>query len=418
MMGGKWTDTGACVFFANLLQYFLFYVLSLLFMNIATVQNQQSNMKSIMEDALKAGFAKFPKAGEVIAGVVAKKTGPVLFVDLGQFGTGIVYGREFQEASEIIKQMKEGDPVSAKVTELENEGGFVELSLKDAGYTLAWDELARKRVSGEVCDAVIKEVNKGGLMAELNGVMAFMPVSQLATKHYPRVEGGDKQRILQELTKFIGQTFKVRVIDANRQDDKLIISEREAQDSDLRKVLMQYKIGDTIEGEISGVVNFGVFVRFAPEKVEGVDISEMEGLVHISELDWQLIENPADVCKVGDKVQAKIISLDGEKISLSFKALKKDPWEEVDMKFKKGDVVRGTVAKLNPFGAFVKVDAEIQGLCHISEFGSDIEVMKKQLEQGKTYDFYIQAIAKNEHRMALGFGAAPSQTIKEEEKAK
>lgn len=382
-------------------------------MTSANAQNQQqSYLKTLMDEALKVGFSKFPKQGEVVAGTVARKDGPTMYVDLGQYGMGIVYGREFQEASDIIKQMKEGDPVSAKVAELANENGFVELSLKDAGYTLAWDELIRLRASGEVIEVIIKEVNKGGLMAEVNGVTAFMPVSQLATKHYPRVEGGDKQKILSELQKFVGQPFKVRVIDVNQSEDKLIISEREAQDNDLRKVLVQYKVGDVIDGEVSGVVNFGVFVRFMPVKVEGVEIAELEGLVHISELDWQLIENPADMFKPGDKVQAKIISLDGDKISLSIKALKKDPWDQVDEKFKKGDVIRGAVTKLNPFGAFVRVDAEIQGLAHVSEFGSEAE-MKAQLEVGKAYDFHIQSISKQEHRMALGFGKTPKQPAKD-----
>lgn len=382
------------------------------------VPNQPPQIKSLIEEALKASFAKLPKAGEVVQGAVARKEGPVLFVDLGLYGTGIVYGREFQEAADIIKQMKEGDVVSAKVVELENERGFVELSLKDAGYTLAWDEFIKKRASGEALDVVIKEVNKGGLMAELDGVMAFMPVSQLATKHYPRVEGGDKQKILEELTKFVGQVFKVKIIDVNRQEDKLIISEREAQDSELKKMLAHYAVGDIVEGEVSGVVTFGVFVRFTPPKVEGVDISELEGLVHISELDWQLIENPSDVCKVGDTIKAKIISLDGKKISLSIKALKKDPWDGIEEKFKKGDVVKGTVAKLNPYGAFVKVDQEIQGLCHVSEFGSATE-MKNRLEVGKTYSFHVQTVSRQEHKMALGFGETPqpSKPAKKEEVA-
>lgn len=380
-------------------------------------QTNNTAVKNLMDEALKGSFAKLPKKGEVISGLVAKKEGPTLFVDLGPFGTGIVYGREYQEASEIIKGMKEGDQISAKVVEQENDRGFVELSLKDAGYTLAWDELAKKRSSGEVFDVVIKEVNKGGLMAEVNGVMAFMPVSQLATKHYPRVEGGDKQKILTELQKFVGETFKVRIIDVNRGDEKLIISEREAQDDELRKVLTQYKVGDTVEGEISGVVNFGVFVRFEPPKVEGVDIREVEGLVHISELDWQLIENPADMFKVGEKVKAQIISLDGDKISLSLKALKKDPWAGVDEKFKKEDVIKGTVAKLNPFGAFVRVDADIQGLCHISEFGSDAE-MKKALEMGKTYTFHVQSVSAKDHRMALGFGSEPKKETPKKEPVK
>jgi len=382
------------------------------------ITNQLSAVKSLMEEALKTGFTKLPKQGDVIEGVVAKKEGPILYVDLGSYGTGIVYGREFQEAQSIIKPMKEGDAVSAKVVQFENDRGFMELSLKDAGYTLAWDEFIKKRSSGEVLDVVIKEVNKGGLMAELDGVMAFMPVSQLATKHYPRVEGGDKQKILEELTKFVGETFRVKVIDVNKEEDKLIISEKEAQDSELKKIIAHYKVGDIVEGEVSGVVTFGAFVRFTPPPVEGVDISELEGLVHISELDWQLIENPADVCKVGDKIKAQIISLDGDKISLSVKALKKDPWDGAEEKFKKGDVVKGSVTKLNPYGAFIRVAQDIQGLCHISEFGSPAE-MKSKLQIGKTYPFHIQSISQQEHKMALGFGEppAPKAAPTEEKKA-
>ena len=363
-----------------------------------------SKLKSLMEDALKSDFSRLPKIGEVITGTVAGKESSCLYADLGIFGTGVVYGREFQAAADVIKNMKAGDEISAKVVDLENNNGYIELSLEEAGHELAWDDLIKKKMSGEILELSIKEVNKGGLISEINGVMAFMPVSQLSMKNYPRVEGGDKTKIFQELAKFVGQKMKVKVIDVGRSENKLIISEKEAQDNDLKKVLEHYKVGDLVEGTVSGVVNFGIFIKFiSPVAAEG-GVNELEGLVHISELDWQLIENPADIYKTGDKVTAKVISLDGDKISLSIKALKKDPWEDVDQKFAKGGAVKGLVAKLNPFGAFVRLSDDIQGLCHISEFGNE-ENMKGKIEAGKEYDFYIQSISAKDHRMSLGFGA-------------
>jgi small subunit ribosomal protein S1 len=372
--------------------------------------------KSFMEEAMKSGFSQLPKVGEVINGKVIGKENSGLYVDLGVFGTGIIYGREIHEAHDIVKGLKIGDEISAKVVELENEDGLVELSLKAAGYELAWEDILKKKETGEILGVVIKEVNKGGLMADINGVTAFMPVSQLLSEHYPRVDGGDKSRIYQELMKFVGQTFNVRVMDVNKQENKLIISEREAQDNEMRKVLEHYSVGEEVEGEVSGVANFGAFIKFQP-KVTGTSIKELEGLVHISEIDWQLIEDPADVMAVGDKIQAKIISLDGDKISLSIKALKKDPWADVENKFKTGDVIHGLVAKVNPFGAFVRLDDDIQGLCHISEFGTE-EQMRKTIEQGKEYDFHIQSISKQEHRMALGFGASKAKSEKMTDKGK
>lgn len=375
------------------------------------IQKNFTQVRSVIDENLKTSFSKLPKVNDVVTGVALGKEGSRFYVDLGIFGTGIVYGREFYEAQDIIKPMKPGDAVSAKVVEDENEDGYVELSLKEAGNDIAWDALFEKRGSREVIEAKIKEANKGGLVAEINGIPAFMPVSQLLANHYPRVEGGDKSRIYQELSKFIGETFKVRIIDVNQKENKLIISEKEAQNDDMRKILEKYNVGDVVEGEVSGIVDFGAFVKFHPN-VDDVNIREIEGLVHISELDWQLIDNPADVVAVGDKVKAKIISVEGDRISLSLKALKTDPWLDIEGKYKVGDVVKGVITKINPFGAFVKLDNDIHGLCHISEFGSEVQ-MKKSLQSGKEYDFYIQSIVKTEHRMALGFGKKQKEEAKE-----
>ncbi len=374
-----------------------------------TVQNQTPKPKSVMEDMLKSGFGQLPKIGDVINGVVINKENATLYADFGVLGTGIVYGREFREALEIVKHLKQGDPISAKVVELENERGFIELSLKEAGYTRAWDDIIAKMKSGELIDVTIKEANKGGLMAEINGVMAFLPVSQLSMKNYPRVDGGDKSKIFQELTKFVGTKFSVKILDMNQEEGKLIISEKEANDNDFKKLLDSFKVGDVVDGEVSGVVNFGVFVKFSTQTEDGQS-GNLEGLAHISELDWQLIENPSDILSVGDKVQAKIISLEGDKISLSLKALKQDPWENIETQFKKGDAVKGVVTKMNPFGVFVRLDTDIQGLCHISEFGNE-ETMKEKVVIGKSYDFNVQSISVKDHRMALGFGAESKKTL-------
>ena len=370
--------------------------------NINKMQKNTLKAKAIMEEALKTGFSRISKAGDVVEGSVIGKEGSRLYVDLGSFGTGLVFGREFYEAQDLIRPMKAGDAVSGKVVDLENEDGYVELSLKEAGQDLAWENILEKKKSGEILNLKIEDANKGGLVAKVDGVPAFMPVSQLLANHYPRVEGGDKSKIYQELSKFIGEVFKVKVIDLDKRENKLIISEKAAQNDDMKKILKDVSVGDEVEGEVSGIVDFGVFVKFKPS-VDDVDIKEVEGLVHISELDWQLISNPADVVSVGDRVEAKIISIDNGKISLSIKTLKQDPWSSIEDKYKVGDAVKGVITKINPFGAFVKLDASIHGLCHISEFGSEAK-MREALEEGKEYDFSIQSITKQDHRMALSFG--------------
>ncbi len=375
---------------------------------------KKGKTKTLIDSVLKEGVSKLTKVGDVVEGVVLGKEGSKMYVDLGPYGTGIVYGREFYEAQDIIKSVNVGDVISGKVVETENEDGYVELSLREAGYDKAWDDLEEKMRLKEVLEVKILEANKGGLVANINGIPAFMPVSQLLANHYPRVEGGDKTKILQELSKYVGETFTVRIIDVDRRENKLIISEKAAQDDDLQKILNSINVGDVIEGEVSGVVDFGAFIKFHPN-VEGVKVKEIEGLVHISELDWQLIEDPSDIVKVGDKVKAKVISKDGGKISLSIKALKKDPWEDIDKKYKVGDVVEGVVTKINPFGAFVKLDENIHGLCHVSEFESE-DKMRSTLKENEKYKFYIQSIVKNEHRMALGFGDKPKQKEPEEKK--
>jgi len=336
--------------------------------------------------------------GSTIEGKVVAKDRSSLYIDLGINGTGIIYGREFYNVKDIIKNLEIGDKVHAKIIELENDDGYRELSLKDATKEISWQRLREMRDSEQIINVRITGVNKGGLLTTLDGIQAFLPVSQLAPEHYPRVADADKQKILKELQKFIGKTLEVKILDLLAEENKLILSEKAKSEEKTKEVLKNYKKGDIIEGEITGIADFGAFIKF-PLQIEDKN-NQIEGLIHISELDWQLVENPAEVVKVGEVVKAQIININNNQVFLSLKALKKNPWEEIEEQYKKGDVIKGKVTKFSTFGAFVEIAPKIRGLCHISEFESK-EEMEKQLEIDKTYDFQVLSIEPKEHRMSL-----------------
>ncbi len=342
-----------------------------------------------------------PKTGDIIEGTVIKKSAGNLIVDLGIWGTGTVYGREFNAALSIIKTLKPGDKVLAKITDIENEEGLKELSLTEAESQKSWDIIAGLKKENKVIPVKILGANRGGLVVEVSGVAGFLPVSQLKAEHYPRVEGGDKNKIFDELSKFVGQTFEVRVISFDPREGKLIVSEKAAVEEGLKQVIGQYQVGNIIAGTVSGLVDWGAFIKW-PVSSGG----NLEGLIHVSELDWQLVENPADFVKVGQAVSAQIIDITENRISLSLKRLKTDPWKNAALVLKKDDVVSGGVKKFNPYGAFVdaaygEAGETLQGLCHISEFGSD-EIMKKTLAIGEKRLFKILAFTPEEHRLSLG----------------
>lgn len=328
--------------------------------------------------------------GATIEGTVVARDRSSLFIDLGINGTGIIYGREFYEAKETIKNLQIGDKVFAKITDLENDQGYKELSLKDATKEISWQNLKKLKESGQVLTVRVTGVNKGGLLTSLEGLQAFLPVSQLAPEHYPRVADADKQKILKELQKFIGKTLEVKILDLLAEENKLILSEKAKSEEKIKETLKNYNKGDVVEGQITGIADFGAFIKFG----------EIEGLIHISELDWQLVENPAEVVKVGDNVKAQIIDINNNQVFLSLKALKPNPWEEVEKQYKKGDIIKGKVTKFSAFGAFVEVAPKIRGLCHISEFGSK-EEMEDKLKIEKTYDFEVLLVEPKEHRMSL-----------------
>ncbi len=353
------------------------------------------------------------KLEETVQGKIIGIGRSSVFVDLGIQGTGIIYGKEFYEAKSELENLKKGDKVFAKIVDLENENGYIELSLSKANKEIIWGELHQKKTSKKTVKIKILGANKGGLLAEYKRVAGFLPASQLSLSHYSELQKGEQKDILRELQKFIGKEMEVKISELMPQQEKIILSEKAKELENIEKLLINYKVGDIVEGKISKIVNFGAFLRFslpqqpAKEKTKTKDedkkeekIQEIEGLIHISEFDWQLIEDPNQVLKSGQTVKAKIIKLNEGRVFLSLKALKKDPWEDIEKKYKKQDIVKGKVVKLNAFGSLIQIPTKIQALCHISEFGTK-KKMEEKLKIGKNYDFQILSMEPKEHKMLL-----------------
>lgn len=340
----------------------------------------------------------FLREGDLAEAKLLKKMPRAVYFDLGKFGTGVVYGSELINARSITKGLSVGDAVSAKVVALENDEGYIELSLAGAHQQKNWQGLKELKDNGETLTVKIIGANSGGLVADVHEIKAFLPVSQLSNDHYPRVTDGDRGKILEELKKLVNQELTVKILDVNPRLDKLIISEREVQEHNIKQLIAKYKVGDTIEGIISGVADFGAFVRFA-------DNPSIEGLIHISELDHRLIDSPKEIVKVDDMVKVTIIDIKESQVSLSLKALRPNPWDHAKEFFKEGQEVQGTVYKYNPFGAYINLEHDLQGLLHVSEFGS-LEEMKAALPPASTHSFVLESLKPEEKRILLKFKRA------------
>ncbi|MBI2120527.1 MAG: S1 RNA-binding domain-containing protein [Parcubacteria group bacterium] len=358
-----------------------------------------------MMDKYMLELPKLPEDGDLVEGPVVGIEKAALYADLGPFGTGIIYGREFLTARDIIKKVNIGDIITAKVVLKENEDGYVELSLKEAHQAIIWNEAEELMKNKTVLRIPVKDANKGGLIIEWKGLQGFLPASQLGTEHYPRVEDGDKGKIMEELKKLVNQKVAVSILAAVPKEGKLIFTEKGNDQKEREVIVERYAVGDEVTGEITGIVDFGVFI-----KIE----DGLEGLVHISELDWGLVEDPRRMFKVGEKVRAKVIEITNGKISLSIKALKENPWVSAKERYKKGDTVKGVIIKYNKYGALASIEEGVAGLVHLSEFGTE-DKLKSALELGKTYTFKISHFDSKDQKMALSFKTAPAgESAKEE----
>ena len=332
-----------------------------------------------------------PQVDDLVEGQVISIQKSSVYIDLAPFGTGIIYGREFINAKDIIKKVNIGDTVKAKVVDTDNEDGYIELSLKEAKQALIWSDAEKAIKNKTPLELTVKEANKGGLILDWQGIAGFLPASQLKSEHYPRVEDSDKDKILKALKMLVGKRITVVMISALPKEGKLIFSEKDNNPEERQEIIGKYLVGTELDCTVAGIVDFGVFLKIE----EG-----LEGLVHISEIDWGLVEDPRSLFKVGDPIRAKIIEIKDGKISLSIKALKENPWNEFENKLKKGDIVSGVVIKFNKHGALVSIKQGVAGLVHNSSFGSE-EKLKKSLELGKSYNFQITLFEPKEQRMPL-----------------
>ena len=355
----------------------------------ATLNPNAQTMSELMDSGAEI---KVLKSGDMVEGTLISVGKNEVYIDLAGYGVGVVRGRELYDDQATLNSLKPGDQIFASVVETENKEGNVELSLRQAGQERVWQKLRDFLESKEVVATKILAANKGGLMVEINNVVGFLPVSQLSLEHYPRVEEGDKSRILSVLNSYVGQMFNVQVITADSNEEKLIVSEKAVFEKETEDKLSKLKIGQVVTGTITGVVDFGVFVKFG----------ELEGLVHISELAWQRIDNPKDLVRVGDTVEAKIIAIEKGRVSLSIKQLQPDPWQESVKKYQIGQVVKGKISKIMPFGVFVELDKDIQGLAHIMELSHEpVKSAEDVVKVGEEKEFKIISIEPAEHRLGL-----------------
>src|SRR3990167_4674913 len=364
-------------------------------MKSESLAQDQINMEEVL--AKHDDLAHVPEKGEVLNGSILEKTSNALYIDIGQFGVGVIYGKELFDDMDTFKRSKIGDTVQATIHDIDNEDGYIELSLRTATRERSWEELRRKLEDEVAFESEIIDANKGGLIIRINGVTGFLPVSQLAPDHYPRVEGGDKSKIQERLQSYVGQMFKLKIITIDQENEKLIVSEKAAVSDEISTTLEHLGQGKAVSGTVSGIVDFGVFVKFEENG------QELEGLVHISELAWQRIDNQTDFVSIGEKVKAKVIGIDnGLRISLSIKQLQDDPWLKAAEKYNIGDTVKGKVLKVTPFGGFVKLDKDIHGLIHISEFPQEMQKdPAAHLRIDDTMEFTIISLDPKEHRLGL-----------------
>jgi len=366
------------------------------------------SMESLMEE-LGDNILPFAE-GDLVEAKVLSVGGTRIWVDVSGQSLGFVPEREMS----LRAGLKRGDSIFATVISMDDEEGNVVLSMKQADREKYWVDMQKAFDSGEAVSVTITDANKGGLISEVGGIQGFLPVSQLSPKNYPRVEGGDRDEILNRLRQFTGTDILVKVINCDRENNKLIFSERAVNADEVKNKVEKYAVGDKVKGKITGIVDFGLFVS--------VD-AQIEGLIHISEVSWSRVSDLNKLFRVGDEVETMIIGTDEGRVSLSLKRLLPDPWVKAASKFKIGDNVEGNVTKITPFGAFVSIESGIDGLVHVSELSDEHVVDPGQIvELGKPYGFKIVSIEPESHRLGLSLKAAKKEKkadkpVKDEEKA-
>lgn len=350
---------------------------------------------------------KYPKEGEVVNWVVVKIEKKNILVNVNNQFSGLVISKEIGNTVDL-NSLKSGDHVDVMVLGDSVERGLLILSLKRANQIKSLTNLSKFYNSEEVITVRPTEANKGWLLVDIDGLKWFIPVSQLTPLHYPRVEGADPSKILEHLESLVWVEFKVRVINVDEAGKKIIFSEKAAIQENREKALGNLKVGDVVEGTVSGILTYWLFITF----------DWLEWLVHVSEIDWGHVNNPSKFAKVGQKIKVKVIGLDNDKISLSIKRLQENPWDVLARKYKIGDTVKASISRISQFWAFMELDGGIQGLIHLSEISHGVvKDIRDFVKVGEEVEAKIINFEPTEKRIGLSLKAlveAPVVEKKEE----
>jgi len=359
-----------------------------------STNNNNQTMESLLnEQDLNVDL---PQSGEIRTGVIASISPSQILVSIGAKSEGVVSGRELEQlTAEEREALKVGQEVPVFVLNPEDSNGNVVLSLKRAQEQISWDNVEKLVASDEVVDSKVMGFNKGGLIVGVEGLRGFVPSSQISAMRRSQSTGDTPE---QRWQKMIGQPITVRVIEVDRERRRLILSERaastESRQSIKERVIEELEEGKVYTGRVTSLANFGAFIN-----INGAD-----GLVHLSELSWEHIDHPREVLEVGQEVKVKVINVDRDKkrIGLSVRALQEDPWRSRVEKYSVGQLVEGVITRLTKFGAFARLEGDIEGLIHISEISDHrIEQPKEVLKEGEVKSLRVIRIDPEQHRIGL-----------------
>lgn len=374
-----------------------------------------SELESYLSD--KGNQPKVLHKGDIVEGKIVDIRSGIIVVDVGYKSEGIVAGRELKAEGVDIKSYKVGDPILVYVVKPEDEEGQLVLSIRRTQQAGIWLKLEEAKKDNSPVEAVVVEANNGGLIVELGkDIRGFIPTSQLdASRVYAdgvRKVGKDmSSKVQRKLSSLIGEKISTKIIELDREKNRIILSEKmvtQARDLEQREdTLKKVKEGDILKGHISGITPFGVFVN-----AEG-----LEGLVHLSELSWDKVDDIGSIYKVGDPIEVKVIGISdgGKRVAYSAKRLQKDPWSEAISKYKVGDVVEGTIQRVVPYGAFVRLGEGLNGLIHISEMSDKLVKNPEDIVKiGDEVKVKILSISSTERHLGLSIKA----TVEEKPKKK
>ncbi len=339
------------------------------------------------------------KYGDVLDGTVMQRDRDEFLVDIGSKSEGIIPSKEYSTLnSEELGAIKAGDQVLVFVVQAENADGHTVLSIDKARQEKSWRNLQEQYDKNEVLSAQVTNYNKGGLLVNLDGVRGFVPASQVT-----EIRGGDDASKQADMARLVGTSLQLKVIEINRHRNRLILSERmavqERRDAMKERLIENLKEGETRQGRVSSIADFGAFV----------DIGGADGLVHLSEISWSRVKHPSEVLKVGDEVNVYVLSVNPteKKIALSIKRTQPEPWSRVASKYEIGQVVPATVTQLANFGAFARIEDGIEGLIHVSELSDErVNHPREVVQEGEEVMVRIIRIDAQRRRMGLSLRRA------------